>query len=648
MCRGMMGVSFIHALKSARVKGVDGCGGLNMENRIVLPRLLSGGCVLQCGEKTRIWGKAPAGVSVLGTLAGQSCQAEAGDDGYFEAYFQDLQPGGPFVLEVSAEGCDTVVVSPVYVGEVFVCAGQSNMELPMRRVRERFPEEFQQGGCEGVHLYKVTECTEFAAPLWDHTDAGWKVCVEENLADVSAVSYFLGKEIYGCRKVPVGILNLSLGGTPVEAWTSVEGILRWPELLEIRSRYQDEDFRRRLTEVHRLAEEAWQEEIRIREMQCISDTWETIELPGYLESAGIRNFCGSIWLRRKFAVSDNMAGKPALLRLGTMTDSDQTYVNGVLVGETGYCYPPRRYQVPAGLLRCGENEILIRLVCRAGGGRVTPGKPCEIVAGGERILLAGKWEYQIRAAVGPAPEQEFINRRPTGLFQGMVAPCLPCTVRGVVWYQGESNDGEPGIYGERLKNMICDWRGHWRQNKLPFVVVQLPDCDVDVAEGQAWPLIREAQSRAAELPDVAVTVNLDLGEDNDLHPVDKKSVAARIARAVRGMIFGESVVWKSPSVTDFRRDGKGVTLVFDTWGGSALSTTDGRDPGEFECAGHDGIFYPAAAKISGNEVAVWLPGNAVKKIEDIRYAWSRAPRRGLLCSAEGLTAGPFRLKISDR
>lgn len=571
-----------------------------MEQMLRLPKLFGDGCVLQQGMQTRIWGWDEPGQRVRIVLYAEGAQG-AGEKGYvtadrqvlgekkrkmlglreiyadengcFEAVFSGLQAGGPYILVVTDQRGQHIEVRDVYVGDVFVCGGQSNMELPMRRVRERFPEEFWNGGAPDVHLYKVQECYDFHAPLSDHVKADWCVCSGEKLSEISAFSYFLGKEMAMLRKIPVGIINLSLGGTPAEAWMSREALEPWPEYLELRQIYQDDVFCRDLMARKEQEEKEWYAEILRQENMWKEENvprqrkenedrrgqkapWIPISLPGRLDDAGIKDFCGCIWLRRTFEVAKDCAGRAGLLRFGTLTDSDRIYINGVLVGETGYCYPPRRYPIPDGLLRPGSNEIQIRLICRNGGGRVTEGKPYDILwedvcsdsFGGtapsgqdvlEPISLAGEWEYQVRAVCGPAPEQEFINRRPTGLFQGMVAPCLPYSVRAVVWYQGESNDCRPENYGELLKGMIRDWRKKWRQERLPFVIVQLPNCQTDIAEGDAWPLIREAQRRAGQLEQVAVTVNIDIGEDNDLHPLDKKTAAHRAVLALEGMACEE-------------------------------------------------------------------------------------------------------------
>ncbi len=686
-----------------------------------LPKLFSDGCVLQKGDHCRIWGWTDPRGEVRLSLeqpgeprqaALSSAQARADADGRFEAELSTPCAGGPYLLRVCVSGGEELIVREAYVGEVYVCAGQSNMELPMERVCERFPEEFRDGA-PNVHEYKVTECRAFDGPLSDHVQAEWRRCVGEKLPEVSAFAYFFGKALVKAQNVPVGILNLSLGGTPAEAWMSREGLRAWPEALEDADRCRDEAFCKELSGREMRAEVDWQREIIRQERESADAPWRPAELPGQVRDWGLEKFCGCLHLRKSFSVPQDCLGKDALLRLGTLVDSDRIFINGKRVGETGYRYPPRRYPVRAGLLREGENEILIRLVCRDGEGRSTAGQPLELVWEDapadmpltsdtesltrlaladrarrlRRVSLAGAWEYQLRAVCEEAPGQTFLSWKPTGLFHGMLAPCFPYRVRGVIWYQGESNDSRPQTYRAVLEGLIRDWRSHWRQEKLPFVIVQLPNCDVDVAPGDAWPLVREAQAQAGQMEEVAVTVNLDAGEDNDLHPRDKKTVAERAARAVRAMIGKEKLQWEAPKVCGWETEEGCVRLHFDgpvtlrLCPGDPAAAGDLRPqgpvaaenlcledsvavgnlrPGDravagnprlFELAGGDGVYYPAKACIEETEdgspagTCVRLYSDQVSDPRYVRYAWSRAPGALLLYGGNGFCVGPFRFDI---
>lgn len=343
---------------------------------------------------------------------------------------------------------------------------------------------------------------------------------------------------------------------------------------------------------------------------------------------------------KEIPCGQSISEKKALLNFGTLVDSDRMFINDIFVGETTYCYPPRRYEIPENVLKEGENELLIRLTCRDGKGRITPGKAHEIVTGtGVKIPLEGLWKYQIRGACEPAPIQNFINRKPTGLFQGMVAPCLPCRVKGAVWYQGESNDHEPDAYEALLKGMILDWRENWRQETLPFIVIQLPNCGIDIAGDYAWPIIRNAQRKAGELEDTAVTVNLDLGEDNDLHPLRKKDVAYRAFLAAENLIYKENVVSLGPKLLKYEKTETEILLQFDTKDKKPLCVRGNRALGEFEVAAEDGEFHYVQAELDNDTVRVHC--DSAGEIKKLRYAWSDTPKNGLLCNYSGLLASPF-------
>lgn len=615
------------------------------ENKLRLPKLLGEGCVLQQGEGARIWGWGSPGESIRVFFQGQEKRTEADGKGGFEIRLDRLHPGRNFVLELYGEK-EKLEIKAISVGEVLVCSGQSNMELPMERVRERFPQEFQEGGWEDLHIYKVKECAEFQSPLEDHREAQWFTCTKENLPRTSALAYFLGKELSKKKGIPVGILDISLGGTPAEAWTSKEGLAGCEDLLLLREKYRNSAYREKTIKERAEAEILWTKKLLAQEEGRKAGPWKTLQVPGYLQEQSLENFCGQLYLKKRFWIEKKRAGQKAILKFGTLADQDSMYLNGKFIGETGYRYPPRRYRIPQGLLKEGENEILIKLICQRGDGRITPKKDYGIFfEDGEAIRLEGAWQYQVRGRCEPAPEYDTVNRKPTGLFQGMVAPCLPFLVRGVVWYQGESNDRAPERYEELLKRLISDWRKQWKQDALPFVVIQLPGCGIDIAPFDAWPRIRQAQKKAEQLPHTGMTVNLDLGEANDLHPLDKESVAHRAYLAVQAIFYQENVLWKGPEVKSCKRKGKEIVVEFYRNGPGDLCIPDQETPGNFEAADWEDEFYPITGCLEKKAVRLFLKeGQEPKKI---RYAWKNVPEKGLLYNQAGLPAGPFEISVTQ-
>lgn len=602
-----------------------------------LPRLISDGCVLQQGEQTRIWGFSTPGESIRSRLLDREMITQADGGGRWELGYSWLPSGGPYLLEL--EGGRQRISLKVYVGEVWVCSGQSNMELPIERVKDQYPAELFSSGAPAVRLFSVTECYDFHTPRQDYLEGEWKGCSREELDRWSAFSWFFASYLQEVRNVPVGIICASLGGSRIEAWMSREALAEYPEFLRVAEQYKDDGFVKSYLAGLDEEEQQWYRELARIEKK--DGEWQDIRLPGFLEENGITDFNGVIYLKRTFLVPESMAGKTAALWLGTLVDCDSTYINGSLVGVTGYQYPPRKYQLPEGLLKAGENEIMIRLVCRDGSGRVTPGKPLKLFRGETLIRLEGTWQYQIGCRCRPAPRADFISRKPTGLYQGMLAPCQSFGVRGVVWYQGESNDRRAGQYEGLLRRLICSWRKQWQQQRLPFIIIQLPNFDIDLPKkGSGWPEIREAQGRAGSLPEVAVTVNLDLGEDNDLHPLRKREVAYRAAMAAGGMVYGEAVVWKSPVMQSWQVQDNQILVIFDTGDGKALVTPSGTVPEGFELAGSDRKYHPAAAEIKGNQVLV--SSSLVRRPTAVRYGWCNAPGAGLLYNRSGLPAQPFR------
>lgn len=687
---------------------------VSKRNDLRLPRFFSDGMVLQRSARTRIWGwySAAEKVEVVlrdGSEILASGSGETEENGYWEIFLELSMTGTGYILEVKADGCGMVRVSDVAVGEVWLCSGQSNMELPIRRIRDRFPEEVADCEDGDLRIFKIMEHYDFREPLEDTLSGEWKKSQEENVPDFSGLTWFYGRFLRETQKVPVGLINVSLGGTPVEAWIGKEALVGEAELQETIRLYASEGFieqklkrdeeagrawmsrcretdrglaekwyLRESREEHAQAEEGGagdrkterlsesdrtqvsqtepgRTEGRNRETDCgeeesrekkktggIEDQeWKKITLPGWLSERGLRDFIGVIWLRKRFTVPKEMIGKAAKIWLGTMTDSDETYINGTMVGWTGYQYPPRKYEVPEGVLQAEENEVVIRLTCNNGNGRMTPDKPCRIFTEHQHVELAGEWEYRIGTVMEePAPESDFVSWKPTGLYNGMIAPCRRYTVKGFVWYQGESNDKTLETYEKRLKTLISDWRHQWGQGEIPFLVAQLPGFAIDLPVDSGWPELREAQRRAMELPNTAVTVNLDLGEWNDLHPLNKKDVAYRLSLAARALAYGENVVWQGPVAVSCRAEESGVRITFSETG-TELLTADGRPATEFEAAGEDGKYYPVEARIEGNTVL--LTDRYSREMKKIRYAWRNWPDRGLLCNGAGLLASPFEM-----
>ncbi len=367
-----------------------------------------------------------------------------------------------------------------------------------------------------------------------------------------------------------------------------------------------------------------------------------MEVPGYWADTKLGPVNGVVWFIKKVNIPSVMVGKKAKIILGRIVDADSVFINGKFVGTTSYQYPRRRYDIPPDLLKEGENTIAVRVISNIGKGGFVPDKPYEIVAGDTSINLKGEWKFKLGAKMEPLESQTFIRWMPEGLYNAMLAPLLNYRIKGVVWYQGESNVDRPIEYRKLFQALIRDWRAKWNEGNFPFLFVQLPNFMEAKSEPSEsnWALLREAQLKALSLPNTGMAVTIDIGEWNDIHPVDKKDVGKRLALAAERIAYGDTnVIFSGPIYKSMKIQGKKVVLSF-TNTGSGLTAKDDEKLGGFAIAGPDKHFIWAEAKIEDNKVIVW--NDKIKNPIAVRYAWADDPDKADLYNKEGLPASPFR------
>ncbi|MDP2037551.1 MAG: sialate O-acetylesterase, partial [Ignavibacteria bacterium] len=389
-------------------------------------------------------------------------------------------------------------------------------------------------------------------------------------------------------------------------------------------------------------DEGYKNNAKWSDPKLIASDWDTMKIPGYLSETKLGSVNGVIWFRKNFTVSIELAGKEAKLNLGRIVDADSVFVNGVFVGTVTYQYPPRRYTIPANVLKEGENTIVIRVINNSGNCGFVLDKPYEIVVEKERVDLKGDWQYRLGATMEPLGSQTFIRWKPVGLHNGMLAPLFSYNIRGVAWYQGESNSWNPVEYRKLLPALINDWRSKWNIGNFPFIIVQLPnfmEAKPNPSESN-WALMREAQQKALSLKNTALAVAIDIGEWNDVHPLNKKDVGNRLALAAQKIAYGEKkVVHSGPTYTSMKVNGDKIILSF-TNTGSGLIAKGNTVLKHFAIAGADKKFVWAKAIIAGNKVVV--NSDEVANPVAVRYAWADNPEGANLYNKEGLPASPFR------
>jgi len=620
-------------------------------SQVRLPRLISDGMVLQRGAAAKIWGWAASNEEVSVHFIDSTYRTKANQAGDWSVTLSGLKAGGPYILQIKAS--NVVTVNDVMIGDVWVCSGQSNMELLMKGVRPIYENEIANSNNVFIRQFYVPQTYNFSTPQKDLPYGSWKSANPRNVLDFSAVAYFFGKALYEKYKVPIGLINSSLGGSPAESWMSEGALKDFPAYYKEAQRFKDSTVIKQIETSDNTRIQAWYDLLNEKD-KAYSDPrhvwydtalstsdWPTMKIPGYWSTSSLGHVNGVVWYRKKINIPLSFIDKEATLILGRIVDADSAFVNGVFVGTTSYQYPPRRYSIPAGLLHKGENTIAIRVINSSGDGGFVPDKTYAIVSGDSAVDLKGDWQYRLGAAMEPLASQTFIRWKPLGLYNAMLAPLLNYRITGVVWYQGESNAAKPIEYRQLLPALVRDWRENWKQGNFPFLIVQLPNFMETKSEPSEsdWALLREAQCKALSLPNTGMAVTIDIGEWNDIHPLDKKDVGDRLALAAQKVAYGDDhVVYSGPLYQSMKTDGNKIVLTFSNIGGGLIAKGTGLKC--FAIAGPDKKFVWADAKIEGDNVVV-SSGKVLNPVA-VRYAWSDNPDGANLYNKEGLPASPFR------
>lgn len=617
-------------------------------SNIWLSPLISDGMILQRNSIVKIWGKGVPGKELRLTFMQQDYVIMVQADGSWEIDLGNLKPGGPYVMDIHHEGEDKHI-KDILVGDVWVLAGQSNMQIPVERTLDLFEDEVKGVDIPEIRQFTVPMVYDFHGPEEELSDGSWVPVTAESIYSFSAIGYFFSKKIYDKHKIPIGLLFTAIGGTPAEAWISEGSLMRFDRFKEILSMCKDDSYVQDTMERENEKNNNWYHELYeadegLKDEPWYSENikendWKDIQLPAGFHGTELEPIRGTVWFRKEVDIPDHMAGKEGKLYLGSLVDGDDTYINGVKVGNTGYMYPPRRYLIPEGLLKAGKNNITVRLIMTHSIGGFVPDMPYFIKVDGEELPISGVWRYKVGAFTKPQGPSTFFQYKPTGVYNGMIYPLRNYKVTGVLWYQGESNTGYPYDYKELFETVISDWRKLWDSPKLPFYYVQLANYSQWRFEPEVsgWAQVREAQRQVMENPNTGMAVTIDVGMYNDLHPWNKKSVGERLALWALKDMYGEDNVCSGPIYKDMIVEDKKAKLYFDYIGSGLLIQGDKLET--FEIAGEDGVFHPAEATIEGECIVV--SSNKVISPQKVRYAWADNPERANLFNKEGLPASPF-------
>lgn len=616
--------------------------------------LFSDHAVLQRGRPIAVWGTAAPGERVDVVLGSSKQSASADAQGNWRVELPPMKPGGPFQLS-AASATGRATASDILVGDVWLCSGQSNMELPVSRGLDSWNQTQSATDSEirfltVPHLSSSTVQSTFSAPV------KWQTLTPQTVGDFSAACYYMVRDLRRSQKVPIGAINASWGGTPIRSWLDERGAAATGG----EDYTQLQLFRRDPAAANKAFGENWASWWRSKtgdkagqEPWNASDRlkWSPVPRIGYWEQWGdpkFADFNGMVWMRKRFTLTPAEAAKGATISLTVVDEIDEAFVNGTAVGGRYTWEAPRNYRLPAGALRAGDNEVLVNVYDGSGaGGMSGPAQDVKLTfADGTVKPLGEGWQYSVvTQPIGSGPQAPWDSAMGlTEIYNGMIAPLRDYGLTGAAWYQGEADVGRVGSYADRLDAMMQGWRSQFRQPKLPFLIVSLanfgPSATKPIVSG--WAELREQQRLGVQRDsDAALAIAMDLGERLDIHPANKIELGRRLARAAEARAYGSSTP-VGPEVVGAHRTTSGVEVEFAGVTGS-LQTWSGTRALAFELCGptQESCRY-ADAVAAGNRVQLTGDGKPVTRV---RYAWADTPVTNLYDEAQ-LPPGPFEVPVN--
>jgi len=619
--------------------------------QVRLPKLISDGMILQRDAKIKIWGWASPNESISITFVNKKHQINANEKGEWELQLSNLKAGGPHKMNIQAS--NTIEISNVLIGDVWLCSGQSNMQLTVSQVGELYKDEIANSENKFIRTFLVPREVDFNNIRTDLSGGFWMEANPKNVGLFSATAYFFALEIQSKLKIPIGLVNASLGSTYAECWMSEEALKPFPERYKEIQQAKNPEYLKGIENKEREQEKNWDallqksdEGIAIKKNWMSNATktndWVEAKVPGYWNTNSLVKIHGAVWYKKEIEISKSIVLQESVLELGNIMGIDSTYVNGKFIGSGTGGNIARKYKIPANTWTDGTNTLTVRVINKRGNGGFTPGSNYTVISKNEKIDISGIWKSKLGAKLDQLPELINIKLIPTGLYNAMIEPIKNYKYKGAIWYQGESNTRRPKEYSEILPALINNWRTLFNNKTIPFLYVQLPNYMVtqDLPSESNWALLRESQLKTLSVPFTGMATTIDVGQSNDIHPHKKKEVGTRLALVAQNLVYGDAkVICYGPKYESMQIDNNKITLSFSTFGSAMQFKGEGTHT-NFAIAGEDKKFVWAEAKIENGKITVWSA--AVPNPVAIRYAWADNPEGEKLYNSEGLPASPFR------
>lgn len=605
--------------------------------KVSVPYFFSDNMVLQRDAEIPVWGFANPGEKVAVKFKSQTKTVVTDASGNWKVLLKPEKFGGPYEMKISGE--NELVFKNVLVGDVWLCSGQSNMEWNLGR-SEGFEAERNQKIFPKIRHIKIHKAIN-TFPNNNVEKTEWQTSEASTLADFSGVAYYFAKKMYEKTGIPIGLINSSWGGTNIETWISKEAFQNSVDFKDMISKMPtasiDELLKKNSDDKIALIESKLGSKITdFKANEFLKPDFNDSKLPEIYqpkiwEEQGFAGVDGITWVRKTITLQPEDLTGDAKLYLSQIDDNDITYFNGVKVGGIAQYDANRIYTVPKNLLKVGKNVITVQITDTGGGGGIY-GNPNDVklVTSKNTVSLVGNWKFAVEKVLKNLSENDF----PSMAYNGMIAPLEQTKIKGIIWYQGESNTDRAVEYNKSFPLLINSWREKFGKD-LPFYFVQLATFATkgNNNEGCDWCELREAQTNSLKLKNTGMVVTTDIGNPKDIHPRNKKTVGDRLANlALKNGI-------KSPILKDYKIEGNKISVGFTP--NFKLKTSDktGNVKG-FEIAGNDKIFYPATAKIVGNRVVI--SSDKMKTPTAVRYGWKGDDSEINLFTEQNLPISPFR------
>ena len=624
---------------------------IQVKANVQLPRFISNGMVLQRNASIPIWGWASAGEQIEITFKGKIYRTITERDKKWKVNLDASKEGGPY--ELSIKGTNLIKVEDILVGDVWFCSGQSNMEYELYKAAEKYPNEIANSKNDQIRHFQVKRNHSFS-PLDNVASIkGWEKANPETVPNFSAIAYFYALKLYEKYHVPIGLINSSYGGTPAEAWMSETALVNYPKYYNRANFFKDASKIDSVTKSDKIYLDTWNEQVESLDEGSKADwenksfdasSWPIATMPSFWQENILPEVkAGTVWYKKDVQIPKKYIGQAAKLRLGNIIMKDVTFINGMKVGTTSNKHAPRYYNIDKNILQEGINTITVQVTNEMGDAGFIKDKRYQLEIGDTIIQLNGDWKYKLGIAVDPFKRDSLTKLFCEGaaLYNAMIHPLVGYGIKGVIWYQGESNQSKAKEYRTLFPDLITSWRTTWGQGEFPFIWAQLANINKPKTQPSESKLaeLQDAQSNTLSLPMTGMAVLNDIGEWNDVHPMNKLEAANRMYLAALKVAYKEdNIVYSGPTLVKTEIKEHTIVLYFDNIGSGLIAKGTGK-LAHFAIASDNKKYTWADAYIEGNKVIV--SSKTIDQPKYVRYAWADNPVGANLYNKEGLPASCF-------